>query len=112
MWLLKTKLLPWLYWNRMLPDYPHEGRHLKPRAPLVHALRLDYRPPLPAAIQWPLARVPPTAAGSTTRMSGVQQERLFSDWIKSKQRNQREAPAEQPIGHGKNGSLIPRETSA
>lgn len=45
MWLLKTKLLPWLYWNRMLPGHPHEGRFLKPLAPLVHALRLDYRAP-------------------------------------------------------------------
>ncbi|MEB3322308.1 MAG: FAD/NAD(P)-binding oxidoreductase [Synechococcaceae cyanobacterium] len=45
MWLLKTRVLPWLYWNRMLPGHPHEGRWLQPLAPLVHALRLDYREP-------------------------------------------------------------------
>ena len=43
MWLLKTRLLPWLYWQRMLKGLPHEGRYLKPLAPLVHWLRLDYR---------------------------------------------------------------------
>jgi sulfide:quinone oxidoreductase len=43
MWLMKTRLLPWLYWNRMLPGKPHESRYLKPFAPLVHLLRLDYR---------------------------------------------------------------------
>jgi sulfide:quinone oxidoreductase len=45
LWLLKTRVLPWLYWNRMLPGFPHEGRFLRPLAPLVHALRLDYREP-------------------------------------------------------------------
>ncbi|MEB3242035.1 MAG: FAD/NAD(P)-binding oxidoreductase [Cyanobacteriota bacterium] len=44
-WLLKTRLLPWLYWHRMLRGLPHEGRHLQPLAPLVHRLRLDYREP-------------------------------------------------------------------
>lgn len=44
LWLMKTRLLPWLYWNRMLPGHPHEGRYLRPLAPLVHALGLDYRP--------------------------------------------------------------------
>lgn len=43
MWLVKTRLLPWLYWNRMLPGEPHEGRLLQPLQPLVHALALDYR---------------------------------------------------------------------
>ncbi len=43
MWLLKTRMLPWLYWNRMLRGLPHEGRLLRPLAPLAHALRLDYR---------------------------------------------------------------------
>jgi sulfide:quinone oxidoreductase len=38
MWLLKRWLLPWLYWNRMLPGYPHEGSYLKPFAPGVRAL--------------------------------------------------------------------------
>ncbi len=43
MWLMKTKMLPWLYWNRMIKGLPHESRYLKPFAPLVHLLRLDYR---------------------------------------------------------------------
>ncbi|QPN64130.1 FAD/NAD(P)-binding oxidoreductase [Synechococcus sp. CBW1004] len=45
MWLMKTKMLPWLYWNRMIKGLPHESRYLKPLAPLVHLLRLDYREP-------------------------------------------------------------------
>ena len=45
MWLMKTKMLPWLYWNRMLKGLPHESRYLKPFAPLVRLLRLDYREP-------------------------------------------------------------------
>lgn len=45
MWLMKTKMLPWLYWNRMIKGLPHESRYLKPFAPLIHALRLDYREP-------------------------------------------------------------------
>ena len=45
MWLMKTKMLPWLYWNRMIKGLPHESRYLKPFAPLVHLLGLDYREP-------------------------------------------------------------------
>jgi sulfide:quinone oxidoreductase len=45
MWLMKTRLLPWLYWNRMIKGFPHEGAFLKPWAPLIHLLRLDYREP-------------------------------------------------------------------
>ncbi len=45
MWLMKTKMLPWLYWNRMIKGLPHESRYLKLFAPLVHVLRLDYREP-------------------------------------------------------------------
>jgi sulfide:quinone oxidoreductase len=45
MWLMKTRLLPWLYWNRMLKGLPHESRYLRPFAPLVHWLGLDYREP-------------------------------------------------------------------
>jgi sulfide:quinone oxidoreductase len=45
MWLMKTKMLPWLYWNRMIKGLPHESRYLKPLAPLVHLLKLDYREP-------------------------------------------------------------------
>lgn len=33
MWLMKTKMLPWLYWNRMIKGLPHESRYLKPFAP-------------------------------------------------------------------------------
>jgi sulfide:quinone oxidoreductase len=44
LWLLKTRLLPWLYWHRVLRGRPHEGRYLRFLAPLVHWLRLDYRP--------------------------------------------------------------------
>lgn len=43
MWLMKTRLLPWLYWHRMLPGLPHEGRYLQGLKPLAHLLRLDYR---------------------------------------------------------------------
>lgn len=43
MWLMKTRMLPWLYWNRMLRGFPHEGRYLRPFAPLIRLLRLDYR---------------------------------------------------------------------
>lgn len=43
LWLLKTRILPWLYWHRMLLGLPHEARHLQLLAPLVKALRLDYR---------------------------------------------------------------------
>ncbi|MFM1812126.1 MAG: hypothetical protein RLZZ336_1064 [Cyanobacteriota bacterium] len=60
MWLMKTKLLPWLYWNRMLKGLPHESRYLKPLAPLVRALRLDYREPKPE----PIAETKPAAAGT------------------------------------------------
>ena len=43
-WLLKTRLLPWIYWNRVLKGERHEGDFLKPLAPLAHLLGLDYRP--------------------------------------------------------------------
>ncbi|MEB3302410.1 MAG: FAD/NAD(P)-binding oxidoreductase [Cyanobacteriota bacterium] len=48
MWLLKTRVLPWLYWHRMLLGLPHEGRHLQRLAPLARLLRLNYREPLPS----------------------------------------------------------------
>lgn len=51
MWLMKTKMLPWLYWNRMIKGLPHESRYLKPFAPLVRALRLDYREPNAAELE-------------------------------------------------------------
>lgn len=50
MWLMKTRMLPWLYWNRMLKGLPHESRYLKPFAPLVRLLRLNYREPTAAQL--------------------------------------------------------------
>jgi sulfide:quinone oxidoreductase len=44
MWLMKTRGLPWIYWNRMLKGLPHESRWLKPLAPLARALGLGYGP--------------------------------------------------------------------
>ncbi len=43
MWLVKTKLLPWIYWNRMLKGRPHESRFLKPLEPLARLLGLTRR---------------------------------------------------------------------
>ncbi|MDM7937698.1 MAG: FAD/NAD(P)-binding oxidoreductase [Cyanobium sp. CZS 48M] len=43
MWLMKTKGLPWIYWNRMLKGQPHESRYLKPFKPLAKALGLAYK---------------------------------------------------------------------
>jgi sulfide:quinone oxidoreductase len=43
MWLMKTKGLPWIYWNRMLKGQPHESRFLKPLKPLMQALGLSYK---------------------------------------------------------------------
>jgi sulfide:quinone oxidoreductase len=45
MWLMKTKMIPWLYWNRMIKGLPHGSHYLKPFAPLVHLLKLDFREP-------------------------------------------------------------------
>ena len=45
LWLMKTRMLPWLYWNRMIKGLPHEGHYLRPFRPLVHLIRLDYREP-------------------------------------------------------------------
>ncbi len=50
-WLMKTRLLPWLYWNRMIKGLPHEGACLKPFAPLIHFLRLDYREPSGGSVE-------------------------------------------------------------
>jgi hypothetical protein len=44
LWRLKTRVLPWLYWHRVLRGLTHGGRYLKPLAPLVHGLRLDDHP--------------------------------------------------------------------
>ena len=50
LWLMKTRMLPWLYWNRMIKGLPHEGRYLRPFRPLVHLLRLDYHEPSAAQL--------------------------------------------------------------
>jgi hypothetical protein len=43
-WLIKTLLLPWIFWNRVLKGEPQEGAHRQPLALVVHLLGLDYRP--------------------------------------------------------------------
>ena len=40
MWLVETRIFPWIYWNRALKGQPLEARYLKPFAPLVRALGL------------------------------------------------------------------------
>jgi sulfide:quinone oxidoreductase len=36
MWIAKTKVMPWLYWNRMLKGKPFEANVLKPLKQLIH----------------------------------------------------------------------------
>ncbi len=43
MWLVETRLFPWIYWHRVLRGRLHEGRFLKPFAPLVRWLTLAHR---------------------------------------------------------------------
>ncbi len=51
LWLLERFGFPWIYWNRMLKGYPHEGALLRPLAPAAKALglqrwqKLNQRPP-------------------------------------------------------------------
>jgi sulfide:quinone oxidoreductase len=40
MWLVETRVFPWIYWNRALKGKPLEARFLKPFKPLVRALGL------------------------------------------------------------------------
>ena len=40
MWLVETRVFPWVYWHRVLKGRLHESRFLKPFAPLVRALGL------------------------------------------------------------------------
>jgi sulfide:quinone oxidoreductase len=40
MWLLERFGFPWIYWNRMLKGYPHEGFMLRPLRPLARLLGL------------------------------------------------------------------------
>lgn len=41
MWLLERFGFPWIYWNRMLKGYPHEGFLLRPFRPLARFLGLQ-----------------------------------------------------------------------
>ncbi len=43
MWWMKTRGLPWIYWNRMLKGQPHERRFLRALEPLARALKLTYQ---------------------------------------------------------------------
>ena len=45
MWLVETRMFPWVYWNRVLKGRLHESRFLKPLAPLVRALGLSFKQP-------------------------------------------------------------------
>jgi sulfide:quinone oxidoreductase len=51
LWLLERFGFPWIYLNRMLKGYPHEGALLRPLAPVAKALglqrwqKLNQRPP-------------------------------------------------------------------
>ena len=35
MWLVETRVFPWVYWHRVLKGRLHESRFMKPLAPLV-----------------------------------------------------------------------------
>jgi sulfide:quinone oxidoreductase len=43
MWLVETRVFPWVYWHRVLKGRLHESRFLKPFAPLVRALGLAWK---------------------------------------------------------------------
>jgi sulfide:quinone oxidoreductase len=45
MWLVETRVFPWVYWHRVLKGRLHESRFLKPFAPLVRALGLGLKEP-------------------------------------------------------------------
>jgi sulfide:quinone oxidoreductase len=45
MFLVETRVFPWVYWNRVLKGRLHESRFLKPFAPLVRALGLARKQP-------------------------------------------------------------------
>jgi sulfide:quinone oxidoreductase len=44
MFLVETRVFPWVYWHRVLKGRLHESRFLRPFAPLVRALGLARRP--------------------------------------------------------------------
>jgi len=45
MFLVETRVFPWVYWNRVLNGRLHESRFLKPLAPLARALGLAFKQP-------------------------------------------------------------------
>ncbi|MCP9846008.1 NAD(P)/FAD-dependent oxidoreductase [Synechococcus sp. Lug-A] len=45
MFLVETRVFPWVYWHRVLKGRLHESRFLKPFAPLVRALGLAFKQP-------------------------------------------------------------------
>jgi sulfide:quinone oxidoreductase len=45
MWLVETRVFPWVYWHRVLKGRLHESRFMKPFAPLVRALGLALKQP-------------------------------------------------------------------
>ncbi|MDM7954685.1 MAG: FAD/NAD(P)-binding oxidoreductase [Cyanobium sp. CZS 25K] len=45
MFLVETRVFPWVYWHRVLKGRLHESRFLKPLAPLVRALGLAFKQP-------------------------------------------------------------------
>jgi sulfide:quinone oxidoreductase len=60
MWLMKTRMLPWLYWNRMIKGLPHESRCLRPFQPGSSSSAMSESVPLgspsPADDPLPLCR--------------------------------------------------------
>jgi sulfide:quinone oxidoreductase len=45
MFLVETRVFPWVYWHRVLKGRQHESRFLKPFKPLVRALGLAFKQP-------------------------------------------------------------------
>ncbi|MDM7938356.1 MAG: FAD/NAD(P)-binding oxidoreductase [Cyanobium sp. CZS 48M] len=45
MFLVETRVFPWVYWHRVLKGRLHESRFIKPFAPLVRALGLAFKQP-------------------------------------------------------------------
>ncbi len=45
MFLVETRVFPWVYWHRVLKGRLHESRFMKPFKPLVRALGLAFKQP-------------------------------------------------------------------
>jgi sulfide:quinone oxidoreductase len=45
MWLMETRVFPWLYWHRVLNARRHARHFMKQYAPLVRALGLALKQP-------------------------------------------------------------------